>query len=175
MPFARSGAPGGRHPSSDVRVRLSRWAPWVAGAVLVAGVCAYAVTRLAGGGSSAAPASVPLDPQARAVAREFVATAVARKDLARAWTLAAPALKRGLTLAQWKTGSIPVQPYPVSKAAARYTVQASQPGLASVRVTFLPPPASSTPAGDFRLELQRIHGRWLVSSWTPESVLRPTG
>ncbi len=159
-----------------MRARLDRWAPWLSGAVLVAGVCAYTVTRLAsGGGSAAAPVSVPLDPQARVVAREFVATAVARKDLARAWALVAPELRGGLTLAQWKTGTIPVQPYPVAKAAARYTVEASYPGLASLRVTFLPPPASSTPAGDFLLTLRRIHGHWLVSSWTPQTVLRPSG
>ncbi len=159
-----------------MKTRLGRWAPWLSGAVLVAGVCAYAVTRLAsGGGSAVTPKTVPLDPQARAVARAFVATAVAREDLARAWTLAAPELKRGLTLAQWKTGSIPVQPYPVAKAAARYTVQASQPGVASLRVSFLPPPASSTPAGDFTITLQRLRGRWLVSSWTPQSVVKPSG
>ena len=159
-----------------MKARLSRWAPWLSGAVLVAGVCAYAVTRFAsGGGSAVTPKTVPLDPQARTVARAFVATAVARKDLARAWTLAAPELKQGLTLAQWKTGSIPVQPYPVSKAAVRYTVQSSQPGVASLQVSFLPPPASSTPAGDFLLTLQLVHGRWLVSSWSPQSVVKPSG
>jgi hypothetical protein len=142
----------------------------------VAGVCAYTATRLASGdGSAAAPVSVPLDPQARVVAREFVATAVARKKLARAWALVAPELKGGLTLAQWKTGTIPVQPYPVDRAAARYTVQASHPGTAVLRVAFLPPPASTTPPAEFLLELRRIHGRWLVSSWTPQTVLRPTG
>ena len=159
-----------------MRALLGRWAPWLSGAVLVAGVCAYAVTRFASGGGSPAPLqSVALDPQARAVAHAFVDTAVARKDLARAWTLVAPGLKSGLTLAQWKTGAIPVQPYPVAKAAARYTVQASHSGSAAFRVTFLPPPASSTPDGDFLLTLQRIRGRWLVSSWTPQSILRPTG
>jgi hypothetical protein len=159
-----------------VRAWLSRWAPWLSGAVLVAGVCAYAVTRFAsGGGAAVPPKTVPLDPQARTVARAFVDTAVARKDLARAWTLAAPELKQGLTLAQWKTGSIPVQPYPVAKAAARYTVQSSFPGVAALRVSFLPPPASSTPAGDFTITLQRLHGRWLVSSWTPLSVVQPGG
>jgi hypothetical protein len=157
---------------------LEKWAPWVAGAVLVAGICAYAVTRAASGGSSAAPASqktVPLGAKARAVAREFVATAVARKDLARAWTLTAPQLKAGMTLAQWKTGQIPVQPYPVAKAAARYSVEESHPDAAVLRVSFVPPPASSTPAGDFLLTLQRVGNRWLVSGWAPESIIQPSG
>ncbi|MGD0713594.1 MAG: hypothetical protein ABSB24_05350 [Gaiellaceae bacterium] len=161
-----------------MKALLEKWAPWLAGAVLVAGVCAYAVTRATSGGSPAAPASqktVPLDAKARAVAREFVATAVARKDLARAWTLTAPELKNGLTLAQWLTGQIPVQPYPVAKAAARYTVEESHPDDAVMRVSFLPPPASSTPAGDFLLMLRRLGGRWLVSGWTPQAIVRPSG
>ena len=156
---------------------FDRWAPWVAGAVLVAGICAFAVTKLTSGGSSAVSPgtlrSVPLDPQARVVAREFVATAVARKDLARAWTITGPALKTGMSLAEWKTGTIPVQPYPVAKAAATYTVESSYADEAVLQVAFLPPPASSTPAGSFLLTLDRIHGRWLVSGWAPQTVVHP--
>jgi len=162
-----------------VRPVFLRWAPWVAGAVLVAGVCAFAVTRLASGSGSPAgpivPKSVPLAPRVLAVAREFVATAVARTNLARAWTLAAPALKEGLTLAQWKTGTIPVPPYPVAKAAAHYSVQTSYPGAAVLRVIFTPPPASSTAAGDFLIAVHRLDGRWLVSSWAPRAVVRAGG
>jgi hypothetical protein len=161
-----------------MKALFEKWAPWLAGAVLVAGVCSYAVARATSGGSPAAQASektVPLDPRARAVAREFVATAVARKDLARAWTLTAPELKTGLTLAQWLTGQIPVQPYAVAKAVARYAVEESHPDDAVLRVSFLPPPASSTPAGEFLLTLRRLGGRWLVSAWTPQSIVEPSG
>ena len=143
--------------------------------MLLAGLCAFAVTRLdSSGGSPAGPVvqkTVPLQPRAMAVARDFVATAVARKNLARAWTLAAPALKRGLTLAQWETGTIPVPPYPVAKAAAHYTVETSYAGAAVLRVTFTPPPASTTAAGDFLIALHRIGDRWLVSSWAPRSIV----
>ena len=100
---------------------LDKWAPWIAVGVLVAGVAAYAATRIASGGGSSSDATaetqagptVPLDPKARAVAQEFVATAVARKHLAEAWRLAGPELKSHLTLAKWLTGTIPVSPYPV--------------------------------------------------------------
>jgi hypothetical protein len=160
---------------TDVRRLLERWAPWIAGAVLVAGVAAFALTRLTGGGSTAASASVPLDPQAKAVAREFVATAVARKHLAAAWAIAAPQLRHGMTLAQWRTGTIPVQPYPVTKAQATYAVQSSIRDAAVLRVTFTPPPASSTQPGDYLISLVKDGGRWRVSAWTPRSLLGAHG
>ncbi|MHB8650744.1 MAG: hypothetical protein ACYDBR_11310 [Gaiellaceae bacterium] len=158
----------------DTRLLVERWAPWVAGAVLLAGVAAFAVTRFTGG-ATASTQAVPLSSAASLVAREFVATAVARKDLARAWTLAAPALKHGTTFAEWKTGTIRVQPYPVSKAAATYKTQSSTRDAAVPRVTFVPPPASPTPGGDFVLTLQRLGGRWLVSGWAPRSLVGPRG
>ncbi len=143
--------------------------------MLVAGVAAFAVTRLTGGGSAASAASVPLDPQARAVAREFVATAVARKDLTAAWAIAAPQLRHGMTLAQWRTGTIPVQPYPVARAQATYAVQTSIHDAAVLRVTFTPAPASGTQPGDYLMSLEKDGGRWLVSGWTPRSLLGAHG
>ncbi len=151
-------------------------------AVLVAGIAAYTATRLVsnGGGTAAPPAtetgpSVPLDPQARAVAKKFVNTAVARKNLAEAWNLASPVMRQNLTLAQWKTGTIPVQPYPVGKAQAEYTVESSHPDTATLRVVFTTPPGSPTPAGDFVITLDRSSGKWLVSSWVPREVVGSHG
>ena len=163
---------------------LDRWAPWIAVGVLIAGVAAYAATRIASGGSSSPSAAaetqtgptVPLDPKARAVAQEFVATAVARKRLAEAWKLAGPELKTHMTLAKWLTGTIPVIPYPVGKALARYTVESSNPDDAELRVTFVPPVASKTPSGDFLITLHKDGGTWLVTSWVPRQILdAPSG
>jgi hypothetical protein len=152
---------------------------WIGVAVLVIGVAAYTATRLVGGGSNGgttttttSQASVPLDPKARAVAEAFVATAVARKDLAKSWELASPALRGDLTRADWLTGTIPVQPYPAEKATARYTVVTSHPDEAVLGVTFIPHD-SSTPAGDFLITLDRSSGEWLVSSWVPNSQVGP--
>jgi hypothetical protein len=160
-----------------VRTFLQRWAPWIAVAVLVAGVAAFAATRLAGGGGSSgtttSQASVPLDPKARAVAEAFVASAVARKDLAKSWELASPELRGHLTRADWLTGSIPVQPYPVGKATARYTVVTSHPDEAVLGVAFVPHSAA-TPPGDFLITLDRSGGTWLVSSWVPNSQVGPS-
>lgn len=167
----------------SVRRLLERWAPWLAGAVLLAGVGALVATRLDGGssaGGSPAPAAasqqkVPLDPQARAVAREFVATAVARRNLARSWALAAPELRGDHTLAEWLTGSIPVVPYPAAKARASYAVQVSTADRAVLRVGFTPSAGSEAQPGDFLITLRRIGGRWLVASWAPRSVIGAHG
>ncbi len=161
------------HLARDTRLLIERWAPWAAAAVLVAGVVVFAVARMGGGSTDAAASSarVPLAPAATAVAREFVATAVARKHLARAWTIAAPELKQHMTLAEWMTGTIPVQPYPVSAAKATYVTQSSTADAASIRVSFLPPPASNVPGGDFVLTLHKLGRRWLVAGWVPRSVV----
>jgi hypothetical protein len=156
--------------AGNPRLLIERWAPRIAVLVLVAGVAAFAVTRFTGGSSNAA-----LSPEARAVAREFVATAVARKDLARAWAIAAPSLKGTMTRKEWMTGTIPVTPYPVAKAAAEWTAESSSSGTAVFRVRFVPPPASATPAGDFLLTLDGSSGRWLVAGWVPRSVVGPSG
>ena len=165
-----------------MRAFLDRWALWIGVAVLVAGIAAYTATRLVSNGNgNAAPAatqtgpSVPLDPEARAVAKTFVATAVARKNLDEAWNLAAPVMRQNLTLAQWETGTIPVQPYPVGKAQVQYTVVSSHPDTATLRVVFTPPPGSSTPAGDFLITLDRSSGKWLVSSWVPGEAVGSHG
>jgi hypothetical protein len=47
--------------------------------------------------------------------RRFVATAVARRDVASSWPLAGPALRRGISREEWAKGDIPVVPYPVSR------------------------------------------------------------
>jgi len=149
---------------------------WIGVGVLLIGVAAFAATRLRGGGSNGtttSQASVPLDPKARAVAEAFVASAVARKDLAASWKLAAPELRGDLTRADWLTGSIPVQPYPVDKATARYTVVTSNPDEALLGVAFVPHDAS-TPPGDFLITLDRSSGEWLVSSWVPNSQVGPS-
>ena len=165
-----------------MRSFLDKWALWIGIAVLVAGVAAYTATRFVSTGSGStgstvtqAGPSVPADPQALAVAKKFVATAVARKNLVEAWNLAAPVMRQNLTLAQWKTGTIPVQPYPVGKAAVQYTVAASHPDSTSYRVIFTPPPGSPTAAGDFMIELDHSSGKWLVSSWSPREVVGAHG
>jgi hypothetical protein len=152
-----------------------RWAPWIAVAVLVAGIVAYAVTKLSDSTPTAAPThrAAPLAAVERKTAIEFIDTAVARKNLGRAWEIAAPELKENMSLAEWKTGTIPVVPYPVGQAVARLKVVSSFTDTAQIQVDFLPRTGSKTQAASFRLGLRNVDGKWLVSSWLPSAVVAP--
>jgi hypothetical protein len=158
-----------------VRASIEKWAPWIAGAVLVAGIVAYAVTRLDRGSPPQPPPHrrAALAPVERQVALEFVATAVARRNLARAWDIAAPELKQGLSLTEWKTGTIPVVPYPVRNARTVLRTIGSFTDAGHLSVTFVPRPGATVPSATFTLDLRKVGGRWLVSSWLPSSTVTP--
>jgi hypothetical protein len=152
-----------------------RLAPWVAVAVLVSGIVAYAVTRLSDSTPAAAPPhrAAPLAAGERNVAREFIDTAVARKHLDRAWAIVAPELKQDMTLDAWKTGTIPVVPYPVDQAVAQLKLVRSLTDTAQFRVSFLPRTGAKAQPASFQLGLRKADGKWLVSSWLPTAVVVP--
>jgi hypothetical protein len=154
---------------------VQRWAPWVAVAVLVAGVVAFAVTKLTDSTPAAAlpHRTAPLAAGERKIAIEFIDTAVARKNLARAWDISAPELKQDLTLDEWETGTIPVVPYPVGQAVARLKLVNSFTDTAEFEVSFLPRAGSKAKAASFQLGLRNIDQRWLVSSWLPTAAIVP--
>ena len=158
-----------------MRAAIGKYAPWLAAAVLVAGIAAFAVTRHDGSSSAPPPPhrTAPFTAAESSVAHEFVQTAVARKQLARAWDIVAPELKQGMTLADWKTGTIPVVPYPVAEAHPLYRVLSSFTDTARVQVGFLPRAGSKARAATFTLDLRNVDGRWLVSSWQPTSTVTP--
>jgi hypothetical protein len=161
-----------------MRSRIERWLPWIAGAVLVAGIAAFTVSRLSEGGSptAAAPKQVPLAAAAKRAAFRFVETAVARKDLAESYRLVTPTLRQGMSLAEWKTGTIPVQPYPVSEAAQRWHVRNSYPTSAQLEVAFVPKKGSSAGTEVFAVGLRKLGGRWLVDSFQPRGAIHaPSG
>jgi hypothetical protein len=144
-----------------VRALAGRWAPWLAVAVLVAGVVAVTVARHNGSDSSTPPhRGAPLTAAERRLANEFLDTAVARKHLDRAWELVAPQLKEGISLETWKTGSIPVVPYPVAQAKVALHTVNSFTDRARLNVNFVPARAQGDPA-TFTLDLQNLDGRWL--------------
>jgi hypothetical protein len=163
-----------------VRAIVERWAPWLAGAVLVAGVAVFAVTRYTG----SSPASLPgpkvqrtlaaFAPAERRAAYVFLDTAVARKHLDRAWHIVAPELKQGMSLDEWKTGTIPVVPYPVAQARVMLRVVDSFTDAARLHVTFVPRSGTQIRSATFALDLRKLGGRWLVSGWQPSSVVGPS-
>jgi hypothetical protein len=173
-------------PGAVNRSRLVRAAfALVAVAVLGAGIVAYGRGRSADvvPASSSQPAAmrqaaqgepdygkrIALPRAALATSREFVATAVLRTHLGRAWDLAAPSLKRGLTRSEWLTGTIPVVPFPARAFGhASFKVVRSQVRdvLLAVLVVSKNPAVARTQ--DFFLELVPFQKRWLVSYWAPK-------
>ena len=123
-----------------------------------------------------APKAVPLhkidEQAARSVARKFVATAVLRNHVDDSWELTAPELRGGLTRKQWKTGEIPVVPFPARELdSVRWRLDYSIENHVGLQVAMLPRADSTAKALTFEMELVRS-GRaadrhWLVDYWAP--------
>jgi hypothetical protein len=104
-------------------------------------------------------------------ARQFVLTGVQRKHPEQAWFLASSALRAGTTRAEWKAGTLPLPPYPVSRARWNFAYAvAGEVGL-DVYVESSDPEIRPL---THRLTLVRnkraTRPRWLVDGWTAMSV-----
>lgn len=107
---------------------------------------------------------------------EFVPTAVQRHHPAAAWALAAPALRVGTSLSDWRRGNLPVYPYPAAGNRFHYWTFSYRDGrevgvelqLHSRR------PARIGPI-TFKVSLVPRGGRWLVSSFMPAATFAPVG
>jgi hypothetical protein len=156
--------------------RLNRWLPWIAGAVLAAGVIAFLVAYFGNTADSkesfgSAPAQtfsaqreVPLEPAARATAAKFIATAVARRNLDQAWALATENVKGGLSYKEWMSGDIRVPPLgaPIDRAAITKIVY-SHPRDAELNIVVLPKPNKyKITTTLYVVDLKKVGSRWLV-------------
>ena len=106
--------------------------------------------------------------KALATAANFVTYAVARRKVERSYDLTAPALKGGLSRAEWSTQDIPVVPFPVEEA--RWKIEYSYSDALGLQVMLFPTAASKLRPSMFAMELTPTgHGKnkWLVSSWAP--------
>jgi hypothetical protein len=125
--------------------------------------------------------NAPLSDDAKQVARRFVQTAVARKNLAEAYDLVGPNLRGNLTRKQWLTGNIPVIPYPIeSLRLAPFKLDYSHTTDALLEVALLPKDGVGVKAQIFFLGLKKVGAagkeHWVVDSWVPKgSALVPTG
>ena len=125
------------------------------------------------------PVKAPFTKEARHVAVRFVQTAVARENLAEAWTLVGASLRGGLTRAEWMTGNNPVVPYPVDKLeVAPFKIDFSYTKSALLEVALIPRRNSGVRSQIFFLSLRKIgkgsQAHWVVDNWVPRaSVLVP--
>lgn len=115
--------------------------------------------------------AVKLDPEIRQLAKQFIDTAVARKDLKSAFAITHADLKGTMTLAQWETGNIPVVPYPgADRAQVRYKVDYSYTDEALLEVGLIPPDDIDVRPLTFFIGFIKVggaDGRWLVNYWNP--------
>jgi hypothetical protein len=160
--------------------KFNRALPWIAGLVLAVGVAAFVQSRTDTGSPkqtfekgaptdlSKQPKSVPVPQEARAAAVTFLQTAVARKNLAKAWTVAGPGIRGGQTYKDWLSGNIAVVPYPgeaMDKAPIK--VDWSHPDSIGLSIALLPKKGSTEKPQVFNMELKKAGARWLVDSWVP--------
>jgi hypothetical protein len=102
----------------------------------------------------------------------FVKTAVARHHPEQAWPIVAPSLREGMTKRQWRTGNIPVVPYPAT-GILLLNVESLDKRSALIEVLLASPPKANLVRKTFQIQLKRDghapHG-WAVAGWVPEGV-----
>jgi hypothetical protein len=110
------------------------------------------------------------------VLREFILTAVDRRDVARSWEISAPSMREGFTRKQWNRGELPVVPYPAANRGLGdwSFVQYSYADTVGLEVFLFPKPGSGWSAMTADVELVKSHdGRWQVDYWMPKRFHGP--
>ena len=171
------------HPEIKRRPGWQKALPWVIGVVVVGAVIASGIIWSNTGKSSATPLTnqpavdvskvpptVKLTPGATKIAREFIKTAVARRNLEQAYSIVTEQIRQGQSLKSWKTGNIAVVPYPVDAIDyAPMKVDFSYPKEAQIEVALLPKKGSKVRSQLFIMDLVKRDGKWLVNGWVPRS------
>jgi len=118
--------------------------------------------------------TVPLNRSLIALAKDFINTAVVRKNLAHAYDIVGPDIRGGMTRAQFEKGNIPVIEYPVDPASLtqlEYTVDYSHPTQAMIEVGLNPKAGSGTRRLTFWLGFKKVgkgkSAHWVVNYWIP--------
>jgi hypothetical protein len=110
------------------------------------------------------------------VLAQFIRYAVAREDPGKAWDVAGPDLRSGLTREEWDTGAIPVVNYPAAhKGLGSWSyVKYSYTNSVGLEVFVFPKPGSGYSAMTADAEVVKDKdGRWQVNYWMPERFHGP--
>jgi hypothetical protein len=108
----------------------------------------------------------------------FVNHAVKRHDPGAAYDVVTPALKGGMTRAQFARGDIAVYPYPAAgRKFHEWTIQYRTKDELSVELILAPTARYRAKLGQilFNVYLHPSHGRWLVDSFMPGATFAPIG
>ena len=165
--------------------RWRRWLPWIGGTLLIVGILVALAAFL---GDTAPPQekftnepvvdvtkpekNIAVPTEVRQIAKDFINTAVARKNLAAAYPLVGPAIKQGMTLAEWKTGNIAVIPYPIDQLDfAPFKVDYAHPNDVLMEVALLPKANTGVKSQIFFINIKKYgkgpNAKWLVNNWVP--------
>ena len=104
--------------------------------------------------------------------------AVKRKDIAKSYDVVTPAMRGGMTRAQWAKGSIPVYPYPAAgRRFHKWTIQYRTKDEVAIELILAPTARYKRKLGQFlfHVYLQPSKGRWLVDSFMPGATFAPEG
>jgi len=114
------------------------------------------------------------------VLKQFISTAVVRNDPGKAWTIAGPTLKQGLTRSDWKKGDIPVVPFPAADKGwgnwsfVEYSYAERAKHTVGLEVYLFPKKNSGWSAMSADVEVvQKKKGPWLVDYWMPKRFHGP--
>lgn len=125
------------------------------------------------------PRAIRFTPRLRrevdATIDEFVRTAVLRRNLERSWRLAGPAMRAGVTRADWMRGDLPVLPYPADPDRTAWQLDYADVNEVALNVTLVARRGEPEPPQVFGVSLaprpRGIGPRWLVSAWYPRDVV----
>jgi hypothetical protein len=155
---------------------------WISACVLIAGAAAFVLTyvlhnttaqanpRVQGGPPAKIAKHVKPSKDATTVARQFLETAVARKNMHFAYTLVAAPLKAGISRKEWEKGNNQVIPYPVNNArTVHFDPINSTKSRLYIAMILSATKKSHLDAFTFFMDLRKIHGKWLVDYFEAEN------
>jgi hypothetical protein len=142
-------------------------------------VACGAALAVAGPATAATPHLAPSDRQAiNRTLDIFVNHAVKRHNPGAAYDVITPALKGGMTRAQWSRGDIGVYPYPAAgRQFHQWTIQYRTRDELSIELILSPTARHRAKLGQilFNVYLHPAHGAWLVDSFMPGATFAPIG
>jgi hypothetical protein len=117
-------------------------------------------------------ATVPVDPEAIKVARQFILTAAGRQNLDASYDLAGPDLRGSMTRAEWRTGNIPVIFYKADpRALGQFKVDYSHKREALLEIGLYPAPGEDVRRLTFFVGVKKIGSgaaaHWVVNYFSP--------
>jgi hypothetical protein len=172
--------------------RRRRRLAWSAGAVLLVLLAVFAVKAMPGA-KEMPPETFSNEQAVNVVANEklvkvtrrdrsainktldrFVPAAVARKNPADAFAVSTPNLRSQATARQWRTGDIPVHPFPARGGSFHgWTVNYAKRNHVNLDLLVMPDRRKELRPIAFTIDMQRIDGRWLVDAVLPIAVFAP--